>query len=158
MNLDYIFVSRWALGVHLFLFVVFLLKKILFRCMCIIVFCLPDCMWAGAQEKGFRCPGIGVTDGCKPSSGFWDSNSGPLQEQQVFLTAKPILQPSLCFLETVSCCGLGLGHRSLRTTSPGHVRSFWSIQVVFGTEPFTGGLLYQLEVVSTRIELHCRDS
>lgn len=40
---------------------------------------------------------LGVTDGCKPSCGFWELNHGPLQEQWVLLTIKP----SLLFLSYV---------------------------------------------------------
>jgi len=34
-----------------------------------------------------------VTDGCEPPCGCWDLNSGPLEEQSVFLTTEPSLQP-----------------------------------------------------------------
>jgi len=34
-----------------------------------------------------------ITDGCEPPCGCWESNSGPLEEQSVLLTAKPALQP-----------------------------------------------------------------
>jgi hypothetical protein len=33
-----------------------------------------------------------ITDGCEPPCGCW--NSGPLEEQSVFLTAEPSLQPT----------------------------------------------------------------
>jgi hypothetical protein len=37
-------------------------------------------------------------DGCEPSCGCWDLNSGPSEEHSVFLTAEPSLQPRLpCF-------------------------------------------------------------
>jgi hypothetical protein len=35
--------------------------------------------------------GNGATDSCKPN-GFWEPNPGPLQEQQVYLTAEPFLK------------------------------------------------------------------
>jgi hypothetical protein len=31
--------------------------------------------------------------GCEPPCGFWDLNSGPLEEQSALLTAEPSLQP-----------------------------------------------------------------
>jgi hypothetical protein len=34
-----------------------------------------------------------VTDGCEPPCGCWELNLGPLEEQTVFLTTEPSLQP-----------------------------------------------------------------
>jgi hypothetical protein len=34
-----------------------------------------------------------ITDGCEPPCGCWDLNSEPLEEQLVFLTTEPSLQP-----------------------------------------------------------------
>ena len=34
-----------------------------------------------------------ITDGCEPSCGCWELNSGPLEEQSVLLRAEPSLQP-----------------------------------------------------------------
>ena len=34
-----------------------------------------------------------ITDGCEPPCGYWELNSGPLEEQSVLLTAEPSLQP-----------------------------------------------------------------
>jgi hypothetical protein len=34
-----------------------------------------------------------IKDGCETPCGFWGLNSGPLEEQSVFLTAEPPLQP-----------------------------------------------------------------
>jgi hypothetical protein len=43
-----------------------------------------------------------VTGGCDLSPLFWQPNLGSLQEQQVFLTTEPSLQPlSLCFYGTL---------------------------------------------------------
>lgn len=42
-----------------------------------------------------------LTDGCEPPHGCWELNSGPLQEQQVLLTAGPSLQ--LPFLSLILC-------------------------------------------------------
>jgi hypothetical protein len=39
-----------------------------------------------------------ITDGCEPPCGFWDLNSGPLEEQSVLLTAEPSLQSPVAFL------------------------------------------------------------
>jgi hypothetical protein len=33
-----------------------------------------------------------ITDGCEPPCGYWELNSGPLEEQSVLLTAEPSLQ------------------------------------------------------------------
>jgi hypothetical protein len=35
-----------------------------------------------------------ITDGCEPPCGCWDLNSGPSEEQSVFLPAEPSQQPS----------------------------------------------------------------
>jgi hypothetical protein len=43
-------------------------------------------------EEGFESSEIGVTDGCKPSGGFWELNWGPPKEQPVLLTAESSLQ------------------------------------------------------------------
>jgi hypothetical protein len=32
-----------------------------------------------------------IMDGCEPPGGFWDLNSGPLEEQLVLLTTEPSL-------------------------------------------------------------------
>ena len=34
-----------------------------------------------------------ITDGCEPPYGYWDLNSGSLEEQSVLLPAEPSLQP-----------------------------------------------------------------
>jgi hypothetical protein len=34
-----------------------------------------------------------ITDGCEPSCGCWELNSGPLEDHLVLLTAEPSLQP-----------------------------------------------------------------
>jgi hypothetical protein len=33
-----------------------------------------------------------ITDGCEPPFSFWELNSGPLEEQPVFLTVEPSLR------------------------------------------------------------------
>ena len=37
-------------------------------------------------------PGTGILDDCELPCGGWELNPGPLQEQQVFLTAEPSIQ------------------------------------------------------------------
>jgi hypothetical protein len=53
-------------------------------CMCALSVCIP------ARQKRVSDP---ITDGCEPPCGFWELNSGPLEEQTVLLTAEPALQP-----------------------------------------------------------------
>jgi hypothetical protein len=36
-----------------------------------------------------------ITDGCEPPCGCWELNSGPLEEQSVFLITEQSLQPPL---------------------------------------------------------------
>ena len=59
---------------------------------------LPACMYMchvhvvpmEARDGGsVRSPGTGVIDGCEPPCGCWESNLGPLEEQQMLLTAEP---------------------------------------------------------------------
>jgi len=49
-------------------------------------------LWLVPVQARGRCQIPGVTDSCKPLSGSWESNPGPLEEQQVLLTAEPSLQ------------------------------------------------------------------
>jgi hypothetical protein len=51
------------------------------------------CLWR--SEDGIGSSETGVGGGCKPPCGCWEPNPGPLQEQQVFLTADP--QPLCLF-------------------------------------------------------------
>ena len=39
-----------------------------------------------------------ITDGCEPPSGYWELNSGLLEEQSGLLTTEPSLQPMKLFL------------------------------------------------------------
>jgi hypothetical protein len=55
----------------------------------------------GGQKSTFDAPRTGITALCEPSHECWEPDLGPLQEQQVLLTAEPLLQlPSLCYFET----------------------------------------------------------
>jgi len=47
------------------------------------------------SEEGVRSTGTGVTGSCE----YWESNSGPLEEQPVFLTAEPSLQLQTSLLD-----------------------------------------------------------
>ena len=61
-------------------------------CLCALPACMyvyhvcAWCLWR--PEEGIRSPGTGVTDGCEPPYGYWESNLGPLEEQQVLLKAE----------------------------------------------------------------------
>ena len=46
-------------------------------------------------EEGTGFPRTGVTNGCEPPRGYWESNPGPLEEQPVLLTTEPSLYLSL---------------------------------------------------------------
>lgn len=50
------------------------------------------CPQRGA-EKVIRSPETGVIHSCLASSGGWDLNPGPQEEQSVLLTTRPSLQP-----------------------------------------------------------------
>jgi hypothetical protein len=36
-----------------------------------------------------------ITDGCEPPCGYWELNSGPVEEQSMLLPAETSLQPSV---------------------------------------------------------------
>lgn len=72
----------------LYLFVYFLPFKVY-----LFYFYVYDCfayisthVWR--SEEGIRSPETEVTGGCEPPCRCWEPNSGPLQEQQMHLTAK----------------------------------------------------------------------
>ena len=50
------------------------------------------CLW-----DGVGCPGTGVSDNCKLLCRWWELNPGPLEEETVFLTSRPSLQPPALF-------------------------------------------------------------
>ena len=51
------------------------------------------CLVTLEASKGFRSPGTGVIDSCEPPCGYWESNSGLLEEQPVLLTACWAISP-----------------------------------------------------------------
>ena len=51
------------------------------------------CSAHGETMRGHPIPMSGVTSGCEPSCGCWDSNWGPLEEKSVPLTTEVSLQP-----------------------------------------------------------------
>jgi hypothetical protein len=57
--------------------------------LCALVFYLHICLC-----EGVRSPVTGVTDSCEPPCGYWELNPGLLDEQSVFLTTEPPLQPN----------------------------------------------------------------
>lgn len=52
------------------------------------VYLVPTEVWRGQKRASER-----VAGGREPTCGHWESNSGPLYEQLVFLTAEPSRQP-----------------------------------------------------------------
>lgn len=65
-------------------------------------------------RRGIVSSRTGMASGCEPHCGFWGLNRGPLQEQLVFLTVEPCLQPHpsnigtfklSCFLSISLACG-----------------------------------------------------
>jgi hypothetical protein len=47
----------------------------------------------GSQKKALDPPGTRVTNDCELPCRIWESNLGPLEEQQVLLNIEPSLQP-----------------------------------------------------------------
>lgn len=52
----------------------------------------------GRLEEGIRSPETGVTDNGEQPCGCWELNVDLLQEQQLFLTAAPSVQPQVRIL------------------------------------------------------------
>jgi hypothetical protein len=70
---------------------------------CIHVFISCVCVWyLWRSEESIGPPGTDVKDGCELSCECLELNTGPIQEQQVLLTAESSLQPPnflfMCFL------------------------------------------------------------
>ena len=63
----------------------------------------------GGSVEGVWSPGTRVTD-CEPPYGCWESNLGPLQEQQVRLIGESSsLQPLILYTVlrfALTCCGM----------------------------------------------------
>ena len=80
----------WA-HFHLFL------KKYFFNwvyvCGCLVCLYVLQHMhaWCPEARRACQVPDTGVTDGCEPPWGYWDSKPGPLREQPVLWTTEPSL-------------------------------------------------------------------
>lgn len=72
----------------------FHLKKIylLIFILCAWVFiCMYLCAWCPKKpEESVVLSSTGFTDGCERLCGCWESNSGPLKEEQILLTTEPL--------------------------------------------------------------------
>ena len=80
-----------SLSVYFLPFKVYLFYFYVYDCFA----CIGTHVWR--SEEGIRSPETGVTGGCEPPCRCWEPNSGPLQEQQMLLTAKPSFQTQFCF-------------------------------------------------------------
>ena len=61
---------------------------------------LPECMcqYDAFFPLLFLWKRDAIADGCEPLCGYWELNSGPLEEQSVLLTAEPSIQPTSALL------------------------------------------------------------
>ena len=64
--------------------------------MCLNTVCL-HCLWKPEEDITF--PETEITDACEPLCGCQELNPGPLEEQLVFLTTEPSLQPPHVLLQ-----------------------------------------------------------
>jgi hypothetical protein len=71
--------------------------------LCTLVFCLHVCLCEDVRSIGTR-----VTNNCELLCGCWELNQDPLEEQPVFLTTEPSLQPKTRHL-ILNCCNHALG-------------------------------------------------
>lgn len=66
-------------------------------CLNVLPPCMPVCHCVlGAhrnQKRAFDPLKFAVIDSCKLPGGFWESNSGSQEDQPVFLTIDPCVQP-----------------------------------------------------------------
>ncbi|ERE67235.1 MMP37-like protein [Cricetulus griseus] len=87
---------------------------------CLHVYLCPE-----RPEEGIGLPGIGVTDSCEPSCGFWEWNPGLLEMQPVFLATEPTFQPRMliCTLEN-------LGPHDLIFVSCVAVHTPWELNIL----------------------------
>jgi hypothetical protein len=53
------------------------------------ILCIHHCCLQTNQKKASDP----IADGCEPPCGFWELNSGPLEEHSVLFPAEPSLQP-----------------------------------------------------------------
>ena len=51
-----------------------------------------------------------IKDGCEPPCGYWELNSGPLEEQAVLLTTEPSLQPQPYISYALLWLNMGAAH------------------------------------------------
>jgi hypothetical protein len=53
-----------------------------------------SCMWVHCSSlQTYQKRASDITNGCEPSCGCWELNSGPLEEQSALLTTEPSLHP-----------------------------------------------------------------
>lgn len=64
------------------------------ECFAYMYICAPCACSVHRSEKGIEASGTGATDGYEPPRGEMETESGPLQEPQVFSTTEPA---RLCF-------------------------------------------------------------
>lgn len=54
-------------------------------------------MYVCTPEEGIGSHRNTVKEACVPPCGYWELNSGFLEEQPVLFSTKPPLQPRVCF-------------------------------------------------------------
>lgn len=79
----------------------FILHVCVFVCM--YVYAPHVCQCLQRLQRCTRSPGIRLTDGFEPPCGSWEPDLGPLQAQQMFLTAEFSFQPPPLSLFLSSC-------------------------------------------------------
>lgn len=71
-------------------------------CMSVLTACMSVhsgyAWYPGGPEEGIRSPETGIADNGKQPGGCWELNLDPLQEQQLFLTSEPPVQPQVRIL------------------------------------------------------------
>ena len=70
-----------------------------------------------------------ITDGYEPSCGYWDLNSGPLEEESVLLTAEPSLQPLCLFIRSI-CASWDWKKRILGSQSGSALSGFLGVAAI----------------------------
>jgi hypothetical protein len=86
--------AHWLVPRALFSLLSSLLKKKFFKIYLFIIYKYSVAVFRHTR-RGHQIP---LQILVEPPCGWWDLNSGPLEEQSVLLTAEPPLQPPTCFL------------------------------------------------------------
>jgi hypothetical protein len=100
-----------------------------------------------------------ITDGCEPPCGYWELNSGPLEEQLVLLTTKSSLQ-----IPVFKCFNLFFSPSSFRGSGKERICGKWTcLERVLWSKSYLccleiGSLVHRLAVAAPSTSEHFMDA